>query len=83
MTRIPDRIPQFVVYSDLPQTKKKYVACMQPRRVAAMSVGMVRDLPLVSYHFLFHPGPPRKAGRIFHSVQGYDGARNDFLEVHD
>ncbi len=32
------RIPQFVVYSDLPQTKKKIVACTQPRRVAAMSV---------------------------------------------
>ena len=29
------RIPQFVVYSDLPQTKKKIVACTQPRRVAA------------------------------------------------
>ncbi|KAI9461522.1 P-loop containing nucleoside triphosphate hydrolase protein [Russula earlei] len=32
------QIPQFVVYSDMPQTKKKYVACTQPRRVAAMSV---------------------------------------------
>ena len=32
------RIPQFVVYSDMPQTKKKVVACTQPRRVAAMSV---------------------------------------------
>ena len=32
------RIPQFVVYSDLPQTKGKIVACTQPRRVAAMSV---------------------------------------------
>jgi pre-mRNA-splicing factor ATP-dependent RNA helicase DHX15/PRP43 len=32
------RIPQFVVYSDMPQTKKKLVACTQPRRVAAMSV---------------------------------------------
>ncbi|KAI0294104.1 P-loop containing nucleoside triphosphate hydrolase protein [Multifurca ochricompacta] len=31
-------IPQFVVYSDMPQTKKKIVACTQPRRVAAMSV---------------------------------------------
>ncbi|KAI0288751.1 P-loop containing nucleoside triphosphate hydrolase protein [Russula brevipes] len=32
------QIPQFVVYSDMPQTKKKIVACTQPRRVAAMSV---------------------------------------------
>jgi pre-mRNA-splicing factor ATP-dependent RNA helicase DHX15/PRP43 len=32
------RIPQFVVYSDLPHTKNKLVACTQPRRVAAMSV---------------------------------------------
>lgn len=32
------RIPQFVVYSDLPHTKGKIVACTQPRRVAAMSV---------------------------------------------
>ncbi|KAI0272051.1 P-loop containing nucleoside triphosphate hydrolase protein [Russula aff. rugulosa BPL654] len=32
------QIPQFVVYSDLPQTKNKIVACTQPRRVAAMSV---------------------------------------------
>lgn len=32
------QIPQFVVYSDLPQTKGKVVACTQPRRVAAMSV---------------------------------------------
>ncbi|KAH9986863.1 P-loop containing nucleoside triphosphate hydrolase protein [Russula vinacea] len=32
------QIPQFVVYSDMPQTKKKLVACTQPRRVAAMSV---------------------------------------------
>src|SRR5712671_5018036 len=38
MTHIPDRIPQFVVYSDLPETKKKHVACTQPRRVAAMAV---------------------------------------------
>ena len=28
----------FVVYSDMPQTKKKLVACTQPCRVAAMSV---------------------------------------------
>ena len=33
------RIPQFVVYSDLPHTRGKLVACTQPRRVAAMSVG--------------------------------------------
>ncbi|KAF8465792.1 P-loop containing nucleoside triphosphate hydrolase protein [Russula ochroleuca] len=32
------QIPQFVVYSDMPQTKKKLIACTQPRRVAAMSV---------------------------------------------
>ena len=32
------RIPQFVVYSDLPHTRGKLVACTQPRRVAAMSV---------------------------------------------
>ncbi|KAI9439033.1 P-loop containing nucleoside triphosphate hydrolase protein [Lactarius indigo] len=32
------QIPQFVVYSDMPQTKNKIVACTQPRRVAAMSV---------------------------------------------
>ncbi|KAH9979420.1 pre-mRNA-splicing factor ATP-dependent RNA helicase PRP43 [Lactifluus volemus] len=32
------QIPQFVVYSDMPQTRKKIVACTQPRRVAAMSV---------------------------------------------
>ncbi|KAJ7632521.1 P-loop containing nucleoside triphosphate hydrolase protein [Roridomyces roridus] len=32
------QIPQFVVYSDLPHTKGKLVACTQPRRVAAMSV---------------------------------------------
>ncbi|KAI0043045.1 P-loop containing nucleoside triphosphate hydrolase protein [Auriscalpium vulgare] len=32
------QIPQFVVYSDLPQNRGKLVACTQPRRVAAMSV---------------------------------------------
>ncbi|THH10637.1 hypothetical protein EW146_g8313, partial [Bondarzewia mesenterica] len=32
------QIPQFVVYSDLPQIKKKVVACTQPHRVSAMSV---------------------------------------------
>ncbi|KAI0245943.1 P-loop containing nucleoside triphosphate hydrolase protein [Lactifluus subvellereus] len=32
------QIPQFAVYSDMPQTRKKIVACTQPRRVAAMSV---------------------------------------------
>jgi HrpA-like RNA helicase len=31
------RIPQFVVYSDMPQTKRKFVACTQPRRLATMS----------------------------------------------
>ncbi|KAF8493481.1 P-loop containing nucleoside triphosphate hydrolase protein [Russula emetica] len=30
------QIPQFVVYSDLPQTKQKVVACTQPRRIATM-----------------------------------------------
>ena len=33
-----DRIPQYAVYADLPQTRRKMVACTQPRRVAAMSV---------------------------------------------
>ncbi|KIJ37600.1 hypothetical protein M422DRAFT_33691, partial [Sphaerobolus stellatus SS14] len=32
------QIPQFAVYSDLPHTKGKMIACTQPRRVAAMSV---------------------------------------------
>jgi HrpA-like RNA helicase len=32
------RIPQFIVYSDLPHLRGKMVACTQPRRVAAMSV---------------------------------------------
>ncbi|KAG8894315.1 DEAH-box ATP-dependent RNA helicase prp43, partial [Tulasnella sp. 417] len=32
------QIPQFCVYSDLPHTKGKMIACTQPRRVAAMSV---------------------------------------------
>ncbi|KAI0000128.1 pre-mRNA-splicing factor ATP-dependent RNA helicase PRP43 [Russula compacta] len=32
------QIPQFVVYSDMPQTRKKIVACTQPRRVATTSV---------------------------------------------
>ncbi|KAN0128993.1 P-loop containing nucleoside triphosphate hydrolase protein [Lactarius tabidus] len=32
------QIPQFVVYSDMPQTENKIVACTQPRRVAAMSI---------------------------------------------
>ncbi|KAF9505957.1 hypothetical protein BS47DRAFT_480082 [Hydnum rufescens UP504] len=32
------QIPQFVVYSDLPHSRGKMVACTQPRRVAAMSV---------------------------------------------
>ncbi|KAF9030957.1 P-loop containing nucleoside triphosphate hydrolase protein [Hymenopellis radicata] len=32
------QIPQFVAFSDLPQTRGKMVACTQPRRVAAMSV---------------------------------------------
>lgn len=32
------QIPQFVLFDDLPQIKRKIVACTQPRRVAAMSV---------------------------------------------
>ncbi|KAL0563151.1 DEAH-box ATP-dependent RNA helicase prp43, partial [Marasmius crinis-equi] len=32
------QIPQFVVFSDLPHTKGRLVACTQPRRVAAMSI---------------------------------------------
>jgi pre-mRNA-splicing factor ATP-dependent RNA helicase DHX15/PRP43 len=32
------QIPQFVLFDDLPQIKRKMVACTQPRRVAAMSV---------------------------------------------
>ncbi|KAJ7810270.1 P-loop containing nucleoside triphosphate hydrolase protein [Mycena olivaceomarginata] len=32
------QIPQFIVYSDLPHTKGKIIACAQPRRVAAVSV---------------------------------------------
>ncbi|KAI9569993.1 hypothetical protein HD554DRAFT_2204179 [Boletus coccyginus] len=32
------QIPQFVKFSDRPHTKGKIVTCMQPRRVAAMSV---------------------------------------------
>ncbi|KAG8862914.1 DEAH-box ATP-dependent RNA helicase prp43 [Tulasnella sp. 330] len=32
------QIPQFCVYSDMPHTKGKMIACTQPRRVAAMSV---------------------------------------------
>jgi pre-mRNA-splicing factor ATP-dependent RNA helicase DHX15/PRP43 len=31
------RIPQFVVYSDMPQANGKIVACTQPRRIAAIS----------------------------------------------
>ncbi|KAF8124649.1 P-loop containing nucleoside triphosphate hydrolase protein [Mycena galopus ATCC 62051] len=32
------QIPQFIVYSDLPHSKGKIIACTQPRRVAAVSV---------------------------------------------
>ncbi|RUP43195.1 P-loop containing nucleoside triphosphate hydrolase protein, partial [Jimgerdemannia flammicorona] len=32
------QIPQFLAYDDLPQHKKKMIACTQPRRVAAMSM---------------------------------------------
>lgn len=37
-TLFAPRIPQYVVYSDMPQANRKMVACTQPRRVAAMSV---------------------------------------------
>lgn len=33
-----NRIPQFLVYDELPHLKGKQIACTQPRRVAAMSV---------------------------------------------
>ncbi|KAG8699788.1 DEAH-box ATP-dependent RNA helicase prp43 [Ceratobasidium sp. 423] len=32
------QIPQFVAYTDIPHARGKLIACMQPRRVAAMSV---------------------------------------------
>ncbi|KAG8730362.1 DEAH-box ATP-dependent RNA helicase prp43 [Ceratobasidium sp. 414] len=32
------RLPQFVVYTDMPHTRGKIVACTQPRRIAATSV---------------------------------------------
>ena len=32
------QIPQFVLFDDLPQSQRKFIACTQPRRVAAMSV---------------------------------------------
>ncbi|KAF9481047.1 pre-mRNA-splicing factor ATP-dependent RNA helicase PRP43 [Pholiota conissans] len=32
------QIPQFVAFSDLPHTRRKMVACVQPRRLAAMSL---------------------------------------------
>lgn len=32
------QIPQFLVYSDLPNLKGKMIACTQPRRVTTMSV---------------------------------------------
>ncbi|KAI9803431.1 MAG: DEAH-box ATP-dependent RNA helicase prp43 [Piccolia ochrophora] len=32
------QVPQFVLFDDLPQFRRKMVACTQPRRVAAMSV---------------------------------------------
>ncbi|KAI8799688.1 P-loop containing nucleoside triphosphate hydrolase protein [Cladochytrium replicatum] len=32
------QIPQFLAYDELPQQKRKMIACTQPRRVAAMSV---------------------------------------------
>jgi pre-mRNA-splicing factor ATP-dependent RNA helicase DHX15/PRP43 len=45
------RIPQFVVYSDMPQTKKKIVACTLPRRVAATSIAIrVADEMDGAYH---------------------------------
>ena len=38
MNLFQSRIPQFLVYDELPHLKKKQIACTQPRRVAAMSV---------------------------------------------
>ena len=32
------QIPQYVLYDELPHINKKFIACTQPRRVAAMSV---------------------------------------------
>ncbi|KAG8769755.1 DEAH-box ATP-dependent RNA helicase prp43 [Ceratobasidium sp. 428] len=32
------QLPQFVVYTDMPHTRSKLVACTQPRRIAATSV---------------------------------------------
>ncbi|EFX06258.1 pre-mRNA splicing factor RNA helicase [Grosmannia clavigera kw1407] len=32
------QIPQYILYDDMPQFKRKMIACTQPRRVAAMSV---------------------------------------------
>ncbi|GAB5588235.1 DEAH-box ATP-dependent RNA helicase prp43 [Umbelopsis nana] len=54
------QIPQFLVYDDLPNLKKKQIACTQPRRVAAMSVAQrvadEMDVPLgqqVGYNIRF------------------------------
>jgi hypothetical protein len=84
------RIPQFVAYSDMPQTKGKIVACTQPRRLATMSAAKrVADemdgvfCPLVISAFSFHPSLPRKAGRIFHSFRGHDGPGNDHFKIYD
>src|SRR6266850_6064102 len=80
------RIPQFVVYSDLPQTKKKIVACTQPRRVAAMSVakrvsdemdGACSTSDVCFIAVSFHPSFSRKGGRIFYSFRGHDGTRKN------
>ncbi|OAA57477.1 pre-mRNA splicing factor RNA helicase [Niveomyces insectorum RCEF 264] len=32
------QIPQYILYDDMPQFRRKMIACTQPRRVAAMSV---------------------------------------------
>jgi hypothetical protein len=85
------RIPQFVVYSDLPQTRGKIVACTQPRRLTTISAAKrvademdgVFSVPLMFSAFSFHPSPLRKAGRIFHSFRGHDGPGNDLFKIHD
>jgi pre-mRNA-splicing factor ATP-dependent RNA helicase DHX15/PRP43 len=53
-------VPQFVVYSDLPHTKGKIVACTQPRRVAGSVAKSVAEemngmsMIVFSHSTLFH-----------------------------